>query len=99
MTCAPGSSAAPGRGRPHLDHAYVARPWKGPARFHTRQDLPHDSTRLHTTPHCCKNTRLSRTFDHSMHTIDPRAHHSSRVFSSTLHEEDTPARSFSPGGQ
>ena len=33
-----------------------------------------------------------------MHTIDPRADHSSRVFSSTLHEEATPARSFSPGG-
>ena len=50
VLCAPElcrSSATPGRGRPRLD-SYVARPWKGPARFHTRQDLPHDSTRLHT---------------------------------------------------
>ena len=71
-TCAPGSSATPGRGRSHLD-SYVARPWKAAARFHIRQDLPQSSTRLHTvaeTPGCAASVGHSTT----AYTVSTREH-------------------------
>ena len=62
-TCAPGSNATPGKGKPRLD-SYVGRPWKAAAPCHIRQDLPQSSTRLHTvaeTPGCAASVGHSTT--------------------------------------